>query len=92
LLLGDSHCLVFHAGGDMLATGAGLADQLAFELGMPVDLIGVRGSGATPARMNLMRKIKSDEKYLAGKKLIVWCFAAREFTESQGWRKVPVVK
>ena len=62
------------------------------ELGMPVDLIGVRGSGATPARMNLMRKIKSDDKYLAGKKLIVWGFAAREFTESQGWRKVPVVK
>ena len=27
LLLGDSHALVFHAGGDMHARGAGLADQ-----------------------------------------------------------------
>ena len=92
LLLGDSHCLVFHAGGDMLATGAGLADQLAFDLCIPVDLLGVRGSGATPARMTLMQRARGDDKYLAGKKIVIWCFAAREFTESQGWRKVPVVK
>ncbi|HEO70645.1 MAG TPA: hypothetical protein ENN80_05230, partial [Candidatus Hydrogenedentes bacterium] len=49
LLLGDSHCLVFHGGGDMHARGAGLPDHLALELGFPVDLVGVRGSGATPA-------------------------------------------
>jgi alginate O-acetyltransferase complex protein AlgJ len=92
LLLGDSHCLVFHAGDDMLATGAGLADQLALELGRPVDLLGTRGSGATPARVNLLQRVKADEKYLPAKKLVIWCFAAREFTESSGWRKVPLVK
>ena len=89
ILLGDSHTLVFHAGQDLHGTGAGLADQLAAELGMAVDVIGVRGSGATPARVNLLRRAKSDAGYLAGKKLIIWCFAAREFTESSGWSLVP---
>lgn len=89
LLLGDSHTLVFHAGEDMHGAGAGLADQLALELGFPIDVIGVRGSGATPARINLMRR----QDNLAGKKLVIWCFSAREFTEaSGGWRLVPVIK
>jgi alginate O-acetyltransferase complex protein AlgJ len=89
LLLGDSHTLVFHAGGDMHATGAGLPDQLARELGFAVDLVGVRGSGATPARINLARRAGA----LDGKRLVVWCFGARELTEAaQGWAKVPVVR
>jgi alginate O-acetyltransferase complex protein AlgJ len=92
ILLGSSHVLVFHAGGDMLATGAGLADQLALELGVAVDLIGVRGSGATPARVNLLRRARAQADYLARKKLVIWCLDAREFTESTGWQKVPVVK
>lgn len=88
LLLGDSHTLVFHAGEDMHGTGAGLADQLALELGFPVDVVGVRGSGATPARINLLRR----KDNLAGKKLVIWCFSAREFTEAAGgWRLVPVI-
>lgn len=92
ILLGDSHNLVFQAGGDMHATGAGLADQLAFELGFAVDLVAVRGSGATPARINLYRNGRADAGYFGKKKVVVWCFAAREFTESQGWRVVPVAK
>ena len=92
ILMADSHGLIFHAGGDMLARGAGLADQLAFDLGFPVDLIAVRGSGATPARVNLYRRAKR-QGYLAKKKVIIWCIAAREFTESvEGWGKVPVLK
>jgi len=92
ILLGDSHTLVFHSGGDMHTAGAGLADQLAFELGFPVDLIGVRGSGARPARINLYRRGRRDPDYLAGKKAVVWCFSAREFTESSGWGIVPVTR
>jgi len=91
VLLGDSHTLVFHAGGDdMLATGAGLADQLAMELGLAVDVMGVRGSGATPARISFFRRSQGDKQYLDAKKLVVWCFSAREFTEARGWRKVPI--
>ena len=71
----------------MQAQGAGLPDQLAYELGVPVDLVAVRGSGATPSRLNLLRR----KDNLAGKKVVIWCLSAREFTEGQGWRKVPLV-
>jgi len=92
LLLGDSHTLVFHEGGDMHTKGAGLVDQLAYELGFPIDLLGVRGSGATPARTSLLRRARANPNYLKGKKWVVWCFSSREWTESAGWQKVPVVK
>lgn len=91
LLVGDSHNLVFHAGEDMQTRDAGLPDQLAMELGFPVDLAGVRGSGATPARVNLLRRAQRDPNYWKTKKLVIWCFAAREFTQSDGWKKVPLL-
>ena len=73
----------------MHARGAGLADHLARELGFPVDLLGVRGSGSTTARITLLRRRDN----VAGKKLVVWCFSAREFTESfSGWRRVQVIR
>jgi alginate O-acetyltransferase complex protein AlgJ len=88
LLLGDSHGLVFHSGGDMHARGAGLADHLANELGFPVDLVAVRGSGATPSRITLLRR----RDKLAGKKVVIWCMSVREFTEgAQGWRLLPIL-
>ncbi|PYI90825.1 MAG: hypothetical protein DME97_15820 [Verrucomicrobia bacterium] len=90
LLLGDSHTLVYH---DFLAERAGLLDQLALQLGFAPDLIGTRGSGATPVRLNLYRRSVKDPGYLAKKKVVVWCFAAREFTEAtEGWAKAPVAK
>jgi alginate O-acetyltransferase complex protein AlgJ len=88
LIIGDSHTLVFH---DFLAEKAGLLDQLAYETGFAPDLIGTRGSGATSVRVSFYRRARKDPDYLAKKKMIIWCFAAREFTESdQGWDKVPV--
>ena len=92
VLLGDSHSLVFHEGGDMHTRGAGLADQLALELGFGIDVVAVRGSGATPARVNLLRRARKDANYLAHKKVVVWCFSAREWSESLGWDIVPVVQ
>src|SRR5437764_1887124 len=88
LIMGDSHTLVFH---DFLAEKSGLLDQVAYEIGFAPDLIGTRGSGATAVRITLYRRTRKEPDYLAKKKVIVWCFAAREFTESdQGWDKVPV--
>jgi SGNH hydrolase-like domain, acetyltransferase AlgX len=88
LIIGDSHTLVFH---DFLAEKSGLLDQVAYEIGFAPDLIGTRGSGSTSVRISLYRRARKDADYLAKKKVIVWCFAAREFTESdQGWDKVPV--
>lgn len=90
ILLGDSHALVFQAGGDLHAKGAGLFDHLSAELGFAVDLLGVRGSGVNPARIKLFQRAKQDADYLAGKKALIWCFAAREFTGPGGWKKIPV--
>lgn len=88
LLMGDSHTLVFHDP-TLHAEGAGLPDHLAYELGQPVDLLGVRGSGSTATRLTLLR----EKERLVGKRLIIWCFSTREFTESRdGWRKVPLPK
>jgi alginate O-acetyltransferase complex protein AlgJ len=88
LLMGDSHTLIFHDP-TLVARGAGLPDHLALRLGIAVDLIGVRGSGATTTRIELLRR----KDNLQGKKLVVWCFSFREFTESTtGWRKVPVIR
>jgi SGNH hydrolase-like domain, acetyltransferase AlgX len=88
LLLGDSFTLVFH---DFYAANAGLTDQLALELGFAPDLIGTRGSGATPVRISLFRRSLKDPDYLAKKKIVIWCFASREFTEAaQGWLKLPI--
>ena len=90
ILLGDSHTLVFSAGGDMHARGAGLFDNLSEKLGFAVDLLGVRGSGATPARIKLYQRSKQDSDYLKGKKVLIYTFAARELTGSGGWRPIPV--
>ena len=92
LMLGDSHLLVFHDGGDMHAAGAGLPDQLTFELRAPVDVLAVRGSGATSARVSLARRARANSDYLAGKKVIIWCFGARELTQADAWKLVPLLK
>lgn len=90
LLLGDSHTLVFSIGGEMHCAGAGLPDQLAMELGRPIDLLGKMGSGATPTRVDLFRRAK-EPGYIEGKKLVIWCFRGMEFTENPGgWRPLPV--
>ncbi len=92
LLLGDSHTLVFSVGGDLHTTGAGLFDQLIGDLGFAVDLLGVRGSGATPSRIKLYQRTRKEPDMLVKKKVIVWCLSARELTGSGGWRKIPVAK
>ncbi len=90
LLIGDSHTLVFK---EFLGQRAGLADQLAFETGTVPEVIGTRGSGANAVRVSLSRRNLKDPHYLASKKVLVWCFAAREFTEAdQGWQKVPLIR
>jgi alginate O-acetyltransferase complex protein AlgJ len=90
LLLGDSHTLVFSAGGDLHATGAGLGENLAAALGIEIDRIGVRGAGATASRIALYQRCRSNPAYLDSKRVIVWCFSAREFTGTGGWRIIPV--
>jgi alginate O-acetyltransferase complex protein AlgJ len=89
-LIGDSHTLVFR---EFHGQRGGLADQLALETGTVPEVIGTRGSGANAVRVSLSRRNIKDPRYLASKKVLVWCFAAREFTEAdQGWQKVPLIR
>lgn len=88
VVLGDSHNLIYSIGGDMYASNAGFPEALAARIGIAPDVVAVRGSGATPARINLARRGDN----LKGKKVVVWVFTAREFTEGQGWKNIPVVR
>jgi alginate O-acetyltransferase complex protein AlgJ len=88
VLMGDSFTLVYHGDG-LLAEAAGLPDQLAALCSSPIDLIGVLGGGANGSRMILARR----KDNLAGKKCLIWVFAARELSESSdGWKMIPVVR
>ena len=90
LLLGDSHALVFHAGGDLHAAGAGLPDQLAFELGLPVDLAATPDPSPMAALDALVERVRADPGYWGRKRLVVWCFAARAFGARDDWRAVAI--
>ena len=57
---------------------------------MAVDLVAVRGAASTAARVNLLRRAQRDPAYWDGKRMVVWCFAARELTEGDGWPVVPI--
>ena len=90
LLIGDSHALVFHAGGDLHAAGAGLPDQLAFELGVPVDLAAAPGPAAAPFEV-LRERVRADPGYWSRKRLVIWCFAAHALGAGGAWRPAPIV-
>jgi alginate O-acetyltransferase complex protein AlgJ len=70
------------------AQGFGIAHQLAFELGFPVDVLTTKGGGANAARMNLVRSASSNPGYLTGKKCVIWCFASRDMVGEQ-WFVTP---
>jgi alginate O-acetyltransferase complex protein AlgJ len=89
ILLTDSHGLVFHEGGDMHTEGAGVADLLAARLGVRLDLMARRGSGSE-IRIELARRFLGDPTLATRKRVVIYLFAARFFTESETWRPVPL--
>lgn len=91
LLLGDSHLFVFHRGGEFHTADAGLPDQLRAATGSVPEVIAVLGSGATSSRVAFARRARADGNFLGTKKIVVWVFAGREFTEADSWKKVPVL-
>lgn len=80
LLLGDSFTNIYSL--DALGWGesAGLAEQLSFHLQRPVDRIAQNDSGAYATRRTLSRHLAAGRDRLAGKKVVVWQFAARELS------------
>lgn len=93
VLLGDSHTLVFSEPGAFHCDGAGLFDHLSAAMGRPLDLVGNAAGGLVSSRINLYRKASSIPGYWDDKKVVVWVFTAREFTQSsfkKGFISVPI--
>lgn len=87
LLMGDSHLLVFNQGGDMHASGGGIVDHLTAALGYSPDVISTKGDGINAVRIKIYRDLKKNPDILKDKKIIIWCFAARSFSQ-QEWKSV----
>ncbi len=78
LLLGDSFANIYSLEMMNWGSAAGLAEQLCFALNRPVDTILRNDDGAYATREMLSRELAQGEDRLAGKKVVVWQFAARE--------------
>jgi alginate O-acetyltransferase complex protein AlgJ len=88
LVIGDSHCQVFRTGGAMLATDAGFIDHLAAALSLPVEEISSQASGADQPRADIARRTVKEPEFWSSRKVVVWLFTAREFTQGK-WRAIP---
>ncbi len=91
LIFGGSHALIFHDGGDMQARGAGLPDALALNLGFPVDLVATRGDMVHNPRISIYQRARKSPETLSAKKIFIWVFAARGFTEHRWSQKIPLL-
>lgn len=80
LLLGDSFTNVFSDPALGWGSGAGLAEQLTWFLGRPVDRIAQNAGGAYTARQQLARELAADPARLDGVRVVVYQFAERELS------------
>ena len=87
LLLGDSFANIFSLEAMGWGTAAGLAEQLSFALGRPVDRLVQNANGAFASREALARELARGRDRLAGKRVVVYQFATRELTHGD-WRLV----
>lgn len=87
LLLGDSFTNIYSAPEMGWGESAGFAEHLSLHLGSDVDVIAVNDNGASSTRQALARDLARGKDRLAGKKLVVWEFAARELSVGN-WKPV----
>jgi alginate O-acetyltransferase complex protein AlgJ len=87
LLLGDSFTNVFSLEGMGWGTAAGLGPQLALALQRPIDVIAQNDSGAFATRRALARELAAGNDRLAGKRVVIWEFAARELSAGD-WKRI----
>jgi hypothetical protein len=90
LILGDSFANVYSQASLGWGEGAGLAEQLAFALRRPVDLLARNAGGPRAARQALADELARGRDRLAGKRAVVWVFAERELSFGD-WGPVPWV-
>lgn len=90
LLLGDSFTNVYSQAELGWGQGAGLAEQLAFYLGRPVDRIAVNAGGSHTTRERLADLLRADPGRLDGKEVLVYQFAVRELSQGD-WKLVDLL-
>lgn len=91
ILVGDSHTVVFSEAGGTIrnhTTGAGLRDHLQARFGVPLAVVTTAASGGDGARGLLARKAAANPGFWKDRKLVIWCFSARELTQGR-WRTIP---
>jgi len=89
LLLGDSFTNIYSARQMGWGDGAGLAEHLAYQLQQPIDWIARNDAGAYATREMLSSQLSQGRNRLAGKRVVIWQFAARELAWGD-WRSVPL--
>jgi len=85
LLLGDSFANIYSLESMGWGASAGLAEHLALALNRPVDALRHNDAGAHATREMLALELARGCNRLAGKKVVVWEFAARELTHGD-WK------
>ena len=80
LVLGDSFSNIYSVGGMGWGESAGLVEQLSFEMQRPVDRLARNDNGAFASRDMLAAEIRRGRDRLAGKRVVIFQFAARELS------------
>jgi hypothetical protein len=78
LLLGDSFTNIYSYAAMGWGESAGFAEHLSLELRRPLDVISRNGEGSWATREALSRDLAKGRDRLAGKRLVIWEFAARQ--------------
>jgi hypothetical protein len=89
LFLGDSFANIYSLAPMGWGDAAGLVEHLALALGLPVDAITRNDAGSFATREMLAKELQRGNDRLAGKKLVIWEFAARELAWGD-WKILPL--
>jgi len=87
LLLGDSFSAIYGSAELGWGAGAGLADRLSAQLGLPVDRLLRNSGGASETRRAFAAALREDPERFAALRIVVWQFAARELSQG-AWDRV----
>jgi alginate O-acetyltransferase complex protein AlgJ len=101
IVLGDSYTNIYASAEAFAGAGetddagwgsdAGLAEQLAFHLGAPVERIALNDDGAFASRLELARRVRAARRAgrdpFDGVSVVVWQFATRELSLGD-WRHI----
>jgi alginate O-acetyltransferase complex protein AlgJ len=81
LLLGDSFTNIYSDPTLGFGSGAGLAEQLAFELDRPLARLAMNAGGADGLRAAFRRRLESEPSRFAGLAVVVYQFATRDLAQ-----------